>query len=137
MRRKMDWYYWLASAALLTAAVLLQAPLALPAAIGLTVVQLAHFAILSRGLLTFQLQVRIAYLALLLVAAWPPLRFVLWAPVVGTWAVVVADYCLLARCLSLLPWNRVTPLTWREAAATFVRPPVAGAVMQGSTRGRP
>ena len=57
-------------------------------------------------------------------------------PASKTWAVVLADYCLLARCLSLLPWNRVSPPTRAEVVSTFLTPPAAGSVMQGSVRSR-
>jgi hypothetical protein len=136
MWRRIDWWYWLATVTLLSGAVVLDAGPLLLGAIGLTALQILHFSIGSRGLVTFPIQVRIAYLLLLLIGAWPPLGFIHWIQVVVTWTVVVTDYCLLARCLSLLPWNRVDPLTRAEILGTFLRPSTAGSVMQGSVRSR-
>ena len=136
MSRRIDWYYWLLSALLLSGA-LLGAPYMLAAALTLAGVQIVDFAIRSRGLISFPLQVRTAYLLLLVAGCWPPLGFVRWIQAVGTWAVVLTDYCLLARVLSLAPWNRVRPVTRAEVARAFLQPPTPGSVMQGSVRGDP
>ena len=133
MSRRIDWYYWLLAAVLLSGA-LLGAPYMLAGALALAGLQIVDFAIRSRGLISFPLQVRTAYLLLLVAGCWPPLGFVHWIQAVGTWAVVLTDYCLLARCLSLMPWNRGEPVTWAEVLRAFLRPPTAGSVMQGSAR---
>ena len=41
-------------------------------------------------------------------------------PVVGTFALVIFGYCLTARVLSLLPWNRAEPITIDLLRRTFL-----------------
>lgn len=97
-------------------------------AIALCVIQVAHFARLERSATSFPVQVRIGYLILLLLALWEPLRFIFVLQVVGTTAMVLFDYCFLARCLSLLPWNRSVPLSGRLVMKTFFSKPVPGRI---------
>jgi hypothetical protein len=42
---------------------------------------------------------------------------------------VLCGYCLLARCLSLLPCNRTQPLTIGLLRRTFISPPVEGSIL--------
>jgi membrane protein implicated in regulation of membrane protease activity len=58
-----------------------------------------------------------------------PLGFFDWILLAGTAASVLVDYCLMARMLSLLPWNRRAPLTWHLVVRTFLRPPVRGSIL--------
>jgi hypothetical protein len=44
---------------------------------------------------------------------------------------VTFGYCTLARCLSLLPWNRSEPLSFALLRRTFLSRPVKGSVLQG------
>ena len=97
-----SWWYWLVTACLLTAGVAGYRA-AFFAAIGLTVCQLAHFALREGSVRAFPVQVRFWYLLLLLVALPEPLRVIYWLPMVGTWAQVLFGYCAMARCVSLLP----------------------------------
>jgi len=71
-------------------------------------------------LAAFPVQVRAAYLALLVAGLYPPLGFIHWVQLVGTWAMVLVGYCPLARALSLLPWNRSQPLSAALVRRTFV-----------------
>jgi hypothetical protein len=132
MKRSFDfsWWYWLATLGLLavgvggwTAGIYL--------ALALCIVQIAHFAWYQSSLTTFPVQVRAAYSGLLVVGLWKPFQFVHWIQLIGTFAVVVVGYCLLARLLSLLPWNRTEPLSLGLLGRTFFQPPVRGSVLQG------
>jgi hypothetical protein len=129
-RRHVEWWYWLVTVASLSAG-LAGYPEALALAVALTVVQVLRFVVHTGGLTSFSVQVRVAYLTLLLLGFWPALSFVHWIQFAGTWAMVVADYCFLARCLSLLPWNRREPLTAQHVASTFLSRPVKGNILQG------
>ena len=120
--------YWLATALLLTAG-LFGWPPGIFAAIGLTAVQLVHFALREPNLRTLVLQVRALYLALLLSGLWPPLAALHVLQAVGVWANVLFGYCLAARILSLLPRNRRVPLTARLVAWTFLTRPGAGSIL--------
>ena len=77
----------------------------------------------ERSLGAFPVQLRIAYLLLLLVCYIPSMRWLYWLPVVGTLALVVFGYCLLARVLSLLPWNSREPYSLDLLRRTFLSTP--------------
>lgn len=117
--------YWAATAVLLTAGVAGWPP-GVAAAIGLTLVQLAHFGWRDGAAGSLTMQVRWLYLAVLLLGLAPPLAVVHVLAVVGVWANVLFGYCLAARMLSLMPWNRSTPPSLRLIARTFLTPPGAG-----------
>jgi hypothetical protein len=127
--RSVAWWYWLATVLLLTAAMTVW-PDGYFAALGLTVVQLVHFAVRERSLTAFPVQVRIGYLALLAIASPAELRLIAWLPIVGTWIQVLFGYCTMARTLSLLPVNRREPLTFALVRRTFLSPPVRGSILE-------
>lgn len=125
--RELAWWYWLITAILLTWGVLFD-PLGLYLAVGLTVVNLLHFAIREPGITAFPVQVRFFYLLLLLVAAPEPMRWLFWIPMIGTWAQVLVGYCAMARLVSLFPWNRRERFSMRLLWRTFMSLPVRGSV---------
>ena len=77
----------------------------------------------DRSLAAFSVQLRAAYLLLLLISYPPPMRWLYWLPTVGTFALVVFGYCLLARFLSLLPWNSQEAYTLGRLRRTFLSAP--------------
>lgn len=123
------WWCWLASGVLF-AAWLAGAGGAFWLLAALSGFQVAWFWRLDGGPGAFRVQVRIAYAGLVLLTAWPPLRLLGWVPTVGTWAQVIFGYCALARLLSLMPWNRSEPFTWRLAWRTFAAPPAATSILE-------
>src|SRR5918997_154367 len=124
------WWYWLATGVLLAAYLVAGLRAAIFAAIALTAVQLVHFAARERELAAFPVQVRAAYLGLLTIGLLPPLAFIHWVQLVGTWAMVLVGYCPLARMLSLLPWNRRQPLSVALVRRTFLSAPVRGSIVE-------
>ncbi len=128
--RSISWWYWLVSAILLTAGMRGQ-PAGFLLAIGLTVVQLIHFGMREHSLVAFPIQVRLAYLLLLLIALPENLQWIYWIPTIGTWAQVLFGYCAMARLVSLLPWNRKQPLSFALLEQTFLSAPVRGNILQG------
>jgi len=128
--RHIGWWYWLASALLLTAG-LSGHPSAYPGAIALTLVQLAHFARRERNTTAFPVQVRAGYLLLLALALPAPMQWLYWLPAIGTWAQVLFGYCLMARMVSLLPWNRKERLSLALLRRTFLAAPVRGNILHG------
>lgn len=124
------WWYWLVTACLLSAGVAGH-PIGFLLAIGLTVFQLAHFAMRERSITAFPIQVRFWYFMLLLAALPEPLQIVYWVPVVGTWVQLIFGYCTMARCVSLLPWNREERFSAGLLARTFLSRPVRGNILQG------
>jgi hypothetical protein len=127
--RDFGWWCWLASAVLL-AAWLAGAAWALWALLALCIFQVAYFRLREGRFGAFPVQVRIAYGLLIACTAWKPLHWLAYVPTVGTWAQVVFGYCALARLLSLMPWNRREPLTWRLAWRTFAAPPAPSVAPQ-------
>ena len=125
--RDIAWWYWLVTAALLTAGVLVD-PLGLYLAVGLTVINLLHFGIREPGLTAFPVQVRFFYLLLLLIALPEPMRWIFWIPMIGTWAQVLVGYCAMARFVSLFPWNRQERLTAGLVWRRFISMPKRGSV---------
>jgi len=128
--RDPGWRYWLVTVIFLTAGVagwhtgfLL--------AIALTVVQTIHYYRREKSISAFPVQVRIGYLLLLLVALPEPLQLIYWIPVIGTWAQIFFGYCTMARCLSLLPWNREEKFSPDLLRRTFLSRPVRGNILQG------
>lgn len=128
--KRLSWWYWLVTACLLTAGVA-GYPFGFTLAIGVTVFQLIHFTLREHGIAAFPVQVRFWYLMLLLVAFPEPLRIIYWIPTIGTWAQLIFGYCAMARCVSLLPWNRRESFSAELVARTFVSRPVRGNIMQG------
>lgn len=124
----LSWWYWLATG-LLLAGVLWGCPLGFGPPIGLTLVQGLHYLAREGSVRAFPVQVRVAYLVWMLAGLWAPLGFFLWIQLAGTAASVLVDYCLMARTVSLLPWNRRSPLTLRLVLKTFLRPPVRGSIL--------
>jgi hypothetical protein len=70
----------------------------------------------------FPVQLRVAYTLLLIICLFPPMRWIYWVPAVGTFTLVIFGYCLMARMLSLLPWNRAEPITVDLLRRTFLSP---------------
>jgi hypothetical protein len=128
--KDLSWWYWLGAAVLLVVG-LTGAPLGFAPVIALGSVQVLHYLAREGSLSAFPVQVRVAYLGLLLLGQWDPFYFVYWIQLAGTTAMVTADYCPLARFLSLMPWNRSQPLSWGLIWRTIVTPPVKGNILQG------
>jgi hypothetical protein len=81
--------------------------------------QVVHVIGLTHDLAAFPVQVRVAYLAMLLAGLWEPLQWIHWLQLAGTTARVFGGYCFLARTLSLAPWNRWQPLTLALVKRTY------------------
>ena len=128
--KTIGWWYWLVSACLLTLGVSGN-PTGFLLAIVLTVFQLIHFLIREGSIQAFPVQVRIGYLLLLLFALPEPLQLIYWIPTIGTWAQIIFGYCAMARCVSLLPWNRDEKFSLGLLKKTFFSRPVRGSIKQG------
>lgn len=100
-------------------------------AIGISCIHLLHFSVREKSLITFPVQVRIAFLIFLTVGLIPALNFIYWIPAFGLAAVILTGYCFLARVLSLLPWNRREAISWKLLKRTFFSKPVKGSILQG------
>ena len=127
--KDIGWWYWIVTAALLTYGQI--DPIGFMLAIGLTVFQLIHYVIREKEITAFPVQVRFWYLLLLILSYPEPMQLLYWVPTIGTWAQVIFGYCAMARCVSLLPWNRSTKFNLSLLNKTFLSRPVKGSVKQG------
>jgi len=127
-RRDITWWFWLATDIALAYYLFIDREF-IRGAIALAAVQIPIFARRSGGLTSFPAQVRIAYLGLLLAGLWSPLQFIHWVQLLGTTAMVLFGYCFLARCLSLLPFNRMHALNSQLLRETFLTPPREGSII--------
>jgi hypothetical protein len=134
--KELSWWYWIVTAVLLTAG-LAGNETAFLLAMGLTVFQLVHFTLREGSIRSFPVQVRFWYLMLLVLAFPEPLRWIYWVPVIGTWAQVLFGYCTMARCVSLLSWNRSERFSLELLKRAFFSAPVRGNIMQGLPSGQP
>ena len=128
--REMAWWYWAAMLALLATGLSGQRP-AFGLALALGVVQIVHFRIREGRFSAFPVQIRLVYSGLLVLAISQRSDWLFVLIAIGTTLLILFGYCLLARCWSLMPWNRREPLSVRLVLRTFASPPVAGSVLQG------
>lgn len=130
----LTWWLWALTGGAVAASLAGWGP-GLRAALALTAVQVVHQAARTRSVHSFPVQVRAAYLLILLAGTWPPLRALHPLQLAGTVALIVFDYCPLARMLSLLPWNRRHPFTLSLLRTTFLSPPVRNIVAASAIAG--
>jgi hypothetical protein len=125
MPKEPTWWTWLMSAVLLAVG-LTGWPVFFLAAIALSLGQCVFFLRTHRAFMPYTVQIRLAYTTLLAVCFVPGLRWLYWLPTLGTFALVLFGYCLMARVLSLAPWNRREYLTANLLHRTFCTAPVVG-----------
>lgn len=125
---QIDKTYWSATAVLLALGLTMWPP-GVALALGLTLVQAAHWGWREGGTTCFPVQVRLGYALMLVAGHWPPLRALHVIQLVGVTVAVTLDYCLLARLMSLLPWNRRERLTAGLIARRLLSRPVRGSVL--------
>lgn len=129
-----SWWYWRGCAVLLAYG-LFWNPIGFCFAGILSMVHLAHYLWREKSLTAFTVQVRMLYLAILIVAAPQPMHALYVAPFIGTWAVVLYGYCFLARVLTLMPWNRTWAMTPAGAWAVMTMPPQQGSAFDAVAGG--
>ena len=122
MPQDWTWWVWLVTACLLLVG-LMGMPEAFFAALLLSIAQSVLFLAQERTFKAFPVQLRLAYTLLLIMCLFPPMRWIYWVPAVGTFALVIFGYCLMARMLSLLWWNRAEPITVDLLRRTFLSRP--------------
>lgn len=128
--KKESWWFWLVTAIFLSVGAL-GAPIFFKFAIFLTVIQTVYFSIKLKSIVSFPIQVRVCYLGLLLISQIKILQWLYWVPTVGTWAQVLVGYCLMARCVSMFPWNRDEDFSFQYFKNTIFSKPVHGSIKQG------
>ena len=106
----LSWWVWLVIALCLTAG-LMGYSSGFYAAIIISVIQTVIYTLKEESALTSPVQVRFAYTGLLILCQVLFLGWLYWVPTVGTFALVLFGYCLMARIFSLLPGNRTNAKT--------------------------
>src|SRR5580765_1447415 len=130
MPKEPTWWIWLATASLLAIGVAgIEA--GLYAAIALSVAQCIWIVLKQRAWRPYPVQIRVAFTACLFVYLTPGLKWMFWVPTLGTLALVLFGYCLMARLLSLMPWNRTQPITATLLRRTFLTAPMPGRADHG------
>ena len=119
-------WYWLVTVILLSAGIY-GWDWGIPFAMVLCGIQVMHFAWRTDSITAIPVQVRGAYLLLLAAGLWTPLQSIHLIQLLGTSARVLFGYCLLARTLSLTPWNRMEPFSAALLRHTFFSIESAGA----------
>jgi hypothetical protein len=127
--RDPGWWYWLATTIALYIGPFVDAR-GYSAALFITVAHLSHYLIRDRGL-TFPVQVRAGVLLFMLLGLFEPLLFFYWMLGFGGTVQVLFGYCIMARMVSLLPWNLREPFGFALVRKTFMTPPSIGVVRQG------
>jgi hypothetical protein len=134
MPKEPTWWVWLVTATLLVFG-LAGWPAGFVAAIALSATQSAWFGWKHRGPRPYPVQIRVAYTGLLVLGLVPGLRWLYWLPAVGTVALLLFGYCLMARLLSLLPWNRTEKLSFGAVRKVLFTPPMPGNARHGLPSG--
>lgn len=75
-----------------------------------------------------KLQVRLIYGLLLVIDIVLPWHLIHGAQIMGTTALLLFDYCFLARTMLLMPWNRTQGFSWALMCKAYFSPPVPGEV---------
>ena len=127
--RTVAWWYWLVSAVLLAVGVAGRQG-AFVLVMVLALIQAVHFAMADENVKSFAVQVRVAFLLILIVCYQPPLRWLFWLPLIGLTARLLTGYCFMARTLALLPWNRKEPLTGAFVKRIYFSPPRYGSIIE-------
>ena len=127
--RELNWWYWSVTVCLITTGIA-GYEFGFILATFVTIFQLLHFAIREHSIASFTVQVRFWYLVLLIAALPESLQKLYWILAVGTWVRQIFGYCMMARIVSLLPWNRTQPFSLKLLLTTFCTRPVRGNILQ-------
>jgi len=115
---EISWYYWLITVALLLHGVFLNNN-SFGLVIGLSAIQVIHYLIKTREVTSFEVQFRMCFLMLMMLAQYPLLSWFYFLALFGLIAQLLFSYCLLEKCLKLMPWNRQTPLSKSLIKSSF------------------
>lgn len=108
--RNTDWWFWLAICLGIGGGLAgWRAGYLVCAAV--SALNLLYFIVRDRSLVSFPVQVRLVWLAMVLPALWPVLEWLFVPLFVGMVLVVLFDRCGIARVLVKMPWNRGVTLS--------------------------
>jgi hypothetical protein len=130
MPKEISWWVWAVTAVLLLIGNLVH-PLGHVTAISLSCLQTVFFVVRDKSISAFAVQIRLGYTILLLICYSRYLRWLYWLPTIGTFALIIFGYCLMARLLSLMPWNGREKLSLSLLYRTFISAPAVNNPMHG------
>ena len=122
MPKELAWWGWLATAALLTTGIA-GLPAGFIAATALLLAKTVFYGWKLGRVSAIAVQIRLSYTLVLALCFIPQLHWLFWLAATGAVALVVFGYCLMGRTLSLLPWNRLEPLSLDLLQRTFLSEP--------------
>ena len=125
MNKYLIWSYWFLTATFLAISLFINAK-AIYVAMAINFIHAAHFYIKSPSITSFSMQVRIGFLGLLAIGMMPSFQWIHWIQLIGGSIMLTTGYCPLARMLSLLPWNRNQPISFRLLKIVIFTPPISG-----------
>jgi len=129
MSAKMIWIYWFIVVVFLVAALFVWPP-AIYLSMLVTAVSSVHMYRYSPRVTSFPMQVRLTYLGLLVLGMMPYFNWLYWAMMAGGCALLIFDYCPLARMLSLMSWNRNQSMSWQFFRSAIFSMPVKGSIIK-------
>ena len=125
-----SWWHWVATVALLCSYVITWQAWYLYGAIALCAATSLAYAAYLQGWRNWPVQIRLGFLVLLLFGQLPGMWWIYYSQLCGVTAMLTVGYCPMHRMLLLMPWNRMSPLTWSSTMATFTMRPGAGGLLQ-------
>jgi protein-S-isoprenylcysteine O-methyltransferase Ste14 len=120
-----SWWQWAVTVPMLVAHLIGQ-PWALPAALVLCSAMTAYYLIRLHSVRPMPVQIRLAYMAWLLVGLLPGMVWMHYVALIGTTAMVLFGYCPLARTLTLLPLNRTEEFSMNLVGRTILAKSTGG-----------
>ena len=129
-KREATWWIWLVISACLLCG-MAGVDHARQLAMAISTAQAVVFLGISRNLVHFPTQVRVAYVIWMAASFVPELTFMYWIQTAGTTALILFGYCPLARMLLVFPWNRSVPLSWSRLRRIAFSAPVDGSIRTG------
>ena len=128
MNTRSIWVYWFITDVTLAIGLMLW-PAALFVSMLVVGVHSVHCFGYRPHVFAFPMQVRLVYLGLLILGQLPYMTWINWVQLAGTTAFLLVGYCPLARLLSMMPWNRNQPISWRLFRVALFTPPVSGSIL--------
>lgn len=122
------WWYMAATYVMIWAGVLTGNLAWFFAAVASCYLQAIVFGIEDKSFLSFSCQVRYALAVILAAGLFEPLRWIYWIPIIGLTVRLTLNYCLLARLISLLPWNSKQPFSLDLFRRTIFSKPTKGSI---------
>ena len=87
--------------------------------IGLAAIQVIHYLIKTRRKTSIEVQFRMGFLMLMILAQEPHFSWLYVLALFGLISQLLFAYSILERCVRLMPWNRQSPLSLPLLKQTF------------------